>query len=175
MRIERLAEYEITPDFQTAIHHLLAVDFPGLIEQSLLQALPHSRYLVWLDDELIAHASIHHRQILIGDSPTRIFGISHLCVAAEHRSQCIATILLNQIESLAYSGNVEFLLLFAEDSRLFTANEYQQAENLCRWVELREGKMVAIAEGTLAPYLMVKPLGSLAWQAGLVDLLGPAF
>lgn len=175
MRIETLAEYDIGSDSQTAIRRLLAADFPGFAKQQSMTPLPHCRYLVWLDNELIAHVGIHYRQILNGDRPARIFGISHLCVAKAHRSQRIATILLNQIESLAYSGHVEFLLLFAEDARLFATNDYQQADNPCRWVQVEDSKMVAIAEGKLTPYLMVKPLSSLAWQPGVVDLLGPAF
>jgi GNAT superfamily N-acetyltransferase len=105
----------------------------------------------------------------------RIFGLIDLCVDPQYRSRKIATKLLQQVDELGRSSEIDFLILFADDRRLYTEHGYCRVENLCRWMMVDEHQTLGIAEKTLADCMMVKQIGARAWQDGTVDLLGYLF
>ena len=72
---------------------------------------------------------------------------------------------------LALEHQIEFLLLFAADSRLYERNGYQREPNTLRWVKIHEHKIIGIGEEPLEE-LMVKRVTGRSWPEGTVDLLG---
>ncbi|PSB52095.1 GNAT family N-acetyltransferase [Chamaesiphon polymorphus] len=176
MLIEIIPEYEISDDTHKLINQLLVESFPDYpLDRSYYKLLPQFRYLVWADNNLVAQVGIEHRVITNNGHPVRIFGVIDLCVALSYRSQKIATKLLQQIAELGNMGKIDFLVLFADDSRLYVENGYHKVTNICRWMKVDEHQIIGIGEESMADCMMVKKLGEKKWQDGIVDLLGYLF
>lgn len=176
MKIEAVVEYKISSNIRSHINQLLQQSFPDYpLERSYYKQLPQFRYLVWLGESLIAHVGIEHRVITNGNVPVRIFGLIDLCVDPQYRSQGIATTLLQQIEKLGKASSIDFLVLFADNHRLYTTNGYQRVGNVCRWLMIDEHQILGIAERSLADCMMVKQIAERIWRDGIVDLLGYLF
>ncbi len=176
MRVETVAEYNIPSNVHKLINHLLVRSFPDYpLERSYYKLLPQFRYLVWMGENLIAHMGIEHRIITNTSIPVQIFGLIDLCVAPQYRSQKIATTLLQHIEVLGRSSTIDFLVLFADDHRLYTANGYHRVANLCRWMMVDEHQTIGVTEQSLSDCMMVKQIAAQTWRDGMVDLLGYLF
>jgi GNAT superfamily N-acetyltransferase len=176
MLIEIIPEYKISDDVHKLTNQLLTESFADYpLVRSYYKLLPQFRYLVWIGNNLVAQVGIEHRVITNNGNPVRIFGIIDLCVSLSYRSQKIATKLLQQIEELGKMGKIDFIVLFADDYRLYAENGYQQVTNICRWMKIDEHQIIGIGEKSMADCMMVKQLGDKKWQNGLVDLLGYLF
>jgi len=176
IHFEMLLEYELEQNVKIHIHDLLVQSFPEYPqEQIYYKLLPQFRYLAWMGEELIAHMGVEHRVITNDGKPAQIFGIIDLCVSEPYRSQKVATKLLHRIESLGRNHSIDFLVLFADDDRLYRANGYQRVENMCRWVMIDEHQIIGVAERSLADCMMVKPIAGQTWENGPVDMLGYVF
>lgn len=176
MRIEVIPEYKISNDVHKIVNQLLVESFPDYpLDRSYYKLLPQFRYLVWEDNNLIAQMGIEHRVITNTGIPARIFGSIDLCVASSYRSQKIATTLLQQIEELGKMSGIGFLVLFADDDRLYAKNGYRRVTNICHWMKIDEHQTLGIGEESLSDCMMVKQLGERVWQDGIVDLLGYLF
>lgn len=176
MLIETVSEYKLSDDVHKLANRLLVESFPDYpSERSYYKLLPQFRYLVWAGKTLIGQMGVEHRVITNAGIPVRIFGLIDLCVASSYRSQRIATTLLQQVEELGKTSKVDFLVLFADDSRLYEKNGYQRVANLCRWMRVDEHQTLGVGEESLSDCMMVKQLGEQAWQGGIVDLLGYLF
>ncbi|WP_310482864.1 hypothetical protein [Chamaesiphon sp. VAR_48_metabat_403] len=64
------------------------------------------------------------------------------CLFLSIRSQKIATTLLQQIDELGKTSKIDFLVLFADDSRLYDENGYQRVANICRWMKVDEHQII---------------------------------
>jgi hypothetical protein len=82
--------------------------------------------------------------------------------------------MLNQLEQLGREHHIEFLVLFAQDPRLYERHGYRRADNLLRWLKIHEHRNLGIGEDVLEE-LMFKGIGERAWPDGPVDLLGYQF
>lgn len=176
MHVDIIPEYEILDSTCEAISRLLVesfLDYP--LGRSYYKLLPQFRYLARIDDELVAQVGIEHRVIANTGIPMQIFGIIDLCVAKSYRKQKIATALLQQVEALAKASNVDFLVLFADDSRLYVQNGYERVDNCCRWMKVDEHQTLGIVEASLSDCMMVKAINEQRWLSGTVDLLGYLF
>jgi GNAT superfamily N-acetyltransferase len=176
MLIEVVQEYKLSIDDHKIVNQLLVESFSAYpLDRSYYKLLPQFRYLVWKGDNLIAQMGIEHRVITNSGIPARIFGVIDLCVASSCRSQKIATTLLQQIEEEGRMSRIDFLVLFADDSRLYLENGYHRVANFCRWMKIDEHQTLGVVEGSLADCMMVKQLGRQIWHNGIVDLLGYLF
>lgn len=176
MFIEIVLEYNLSDEVHKLANQLLVESFPDYpLDRSYYKLLPQFRYLVWAGENLIAHMGIEHRVITNTGTPARIFGLIDLCVASSYRSQKIATTLLQQIEELSKTSKIDFLILFADDSRLYAKNGYQRVENLCRWMKVDEHQTLGVGEELMSDCMMVKQISEQTWQEGMVDLLGYLF
>ena len=176
MHVDVIPEYEILESTHEAICGLLAksfTDYPP--ERSYYKLLPQFRYLAWIDDTLVAQVGIEHRVIVNTGVPAQIFGLIDLCVVKSYRRQKIATILLQQIETLAKASSIDFLVLFADDARLYFQNGYERVDNCCRWMKVDEHQTLGIGEASMSDCMMIKPVGEQRWLSGTVDLLGYLF
>lgn len=176
MRIEILPEYELSDHVHKLANRLLVESFPDYPpDRSYYKLLPQFRYLVWADDNLIAQVGIEHRVITNTGISAQIFGLIDLCVASSYRSRNIATTLLQQIEELGRTSRIDFLMLFADDSRLYAKNGYRRVSNICRWMKVDEHQTLDIGEESFSGCMMIKQIGEQTWRDGRVDLLGYLF
>lgn len=104
--------------------------------------------------------------------PIRVVGGIDLCVRSSYRSHGIGDELLNQVEAFALRTNSDFIILFADDDRIYAKHGYQRADNPCRWLKINEHTTFGVAEETMDDALMYKRIGATNWRPGVLDLLG---
>ena len=175
MKIERIEEYQITASTTSHIQKLLQQAFWQFPDQRIYyKQVPHFRYLVWDEDILAAQVGVEFRIIALNNQPVRIFGIMDLCVDSEYRSQNIGSNLLEKIEAEGLKHNIDFILLFAGDQRIYKNQGYQQVNNTCKWLLINNHQSLGVVHRNIN--LMVKQLGFKQWKEGvLADLLGFVF
>jgi len=174
MDIEMKAEHAITSAVHGKIHAVLDECFPGYPARSYFKQLPQFRYLGWSRGELVAHLGVEHRMVNNGGAVLQIFGVVDLCVVASARSQGHARRLLDELEELARRSEIDAVLLFADDPRLYLAAGYRRVPGPVKWVMLHEHETIGIAERPVDE-LMVKMLNEKPWNPDTVDLLGYLF
>ena len=177
LRIKIVEEYVLTACEHIAIQSLLAESFPeepSLSERIYYKQLPQRRVLIELDGSIIGQCGIEHRVIGTSTGPSSIWGVIDLCVSEKHRHQGSASELLQWTENLAARHGIEFILLFASDSRLYDSLGYKTQSNTLRWMMIDEHETLGIAEEPVKE-LMVKKVGARSWPQGHIDMLGYLF
>jgi GNAT superfamily N-acetyltransferase len=175
MTIARVAEAEIREDLRRQLQALLQACFAEYPSRSYFKLPPHFRYLAMTEGALAAQMGVELRVIRVGGTVVRTFGVVDLCVRKSDRSGGLAGRLLAEVTGFARSCGIDFVILFADDDRLYRRNGWVRAGNPCSWVKIHDHSTLglAIAEDTNA--LMVKVIGDRAWPEGEVDLLGHLF
>jgi len=166
MTIKRQEEFSISPDDHKAIERLLALcfsDYPK--DRSYYKQAPDFRFLVWEDQQLIGHMAVEHRMINVAGSLAKIFGVVDLCVDQAFQGHKIASQLLQNLEKLGKQHQIDFVLLTASDL----------VNNPFRWLILHEHQTLGVGSRRFKDSVMVKSLGKMEWEEGLVDLLGHVF
>ena len=171
----RVAEAEIGRDLRQQVQALLQACFPGYPSRSYFKLPPHFRYLAMTGDALAAQMGVELRVIRAGPHVVRTFGISDLCVRESERSRGLAARLLAEVTQLARASELDFVILFADDDRLYTRNGWARAANPCTWVKIDDHTTLGLAMAQDTKALMVKATGQQAWPDGDVDLLGHLF
>jgi hypothetical protein len=115
------------------------------------------------------------RVIRVGDTVVRTFGIVDLCVRDGERSRGLAGRLLSELTAFARSCGMAFIVLFADDDRLYVRNGWARVTNRCTWVKIDEHTTLGLASQADTGAMMVKAIGEQAWPEGDVDLLGHVF
>ena len=173
--ISRVAEAEIGGDLSRQAQALLQACFPGYPSRSYFKLPPHFRYLVMTGGVLVAQMGVELRVIRVGRTVLRTFGVVDLCVRTSERSHGLGRRLLAELTGFAGSCGVDFVILFADDDRLYTQAGWERAANPCSWVKIHEHTTLGLATAQDTGALMVKRTGHKAWPAGEVDLLGHLF
>jgi hypothetical protein len=73
------------------------------------------------------------------------------------------------------SCEMAFIVLFADDDRLYARNGWVRVTNRCSWVRIDEHVTLGLARHAATGAMMVKALGEHVWPDGEVDLLGHLF
>ena len=173
--VTRLAEAEIPADVTHQLQALLQTCFPEYPSRSYFKLPPHFRYLVMTSGVLAAQMGVELRVIRVGSTVLRTFGVVDLCVRAGERSHGLGRRLLAEVTELARSCGMDFVILFADDDRIYTRNGWARAANPCSWVKIHDHTTLGLATAEDTGALMVKRTGQKAWPAGAVDLLGHLF
>jgi GNAT superfamily N-acetyltransferase len=173
--ISRVAEAEIPADLLRQVQALLQECFPGYPSRAYFKLPPHFRYLAVAGGELVGQAGVELRVIRVGGSVLRTFGIVDLCVRGSGRSRGLAGRLLADVTELARSCGMDFVILFADDDRVYTRSGWARAANRCTWLKIHEHTTLGVATAEDTGALMVKQTGQDAWPEGDVDLLGHLF
>ena len=172
----RVAEAEISADLHRQLQSLLQLSFAGYPNRSYFKLPPHFRYLTMTKDgRLAAQMGVELRVIRVGDTVVRTFGIVDLCVRPAARSQGLAGRLLAEVTGFARSCDMAFIVLFADDDRLYTQHGWKRVANHCTWVRINEHVTLGIARQEDTGAMMVKAIADNLWPAGHVDLLGHLF
>lgn len=172
-----VAEHRLTRHDQTQLQALLATCFPEhLSERTFYKQLPRFRLLTYEGERLVAQVGVEHRVIQTGKGFLRpIFGVIDLCVHPEHRNRGLANALLERLEALGREQAIEYVVLFADDARLYGARGYRHVENQVKFLGIDEGNTVGVIERAYPDVMMIKGLGKVPWATGQVDLLGYLF
>ncbi len=173
--ILRVAEAEIGSDLRQQVQALLQASFPGYPDRSYFKLPPHFRYLAMTSGVLAAQMGVELRVIRVGSTVLRTFGIVDLCVGTSDRSQGLAGLLLAEVIELARSCRVDFVILFADDDRVYTRGGWARVANPCSWVKIHDHTTLGLAAAQDTGALMVKRIGQQGWPIGEVDLLGHLF
>jgi hypothetical protein len=175
VRVVRIAEPEIGGVLGGQLQSLLQECFPGYPSRTYFKLPPHFRYLSMLGDEVVAQMGVELRIMRVGTNILRTFGVVDLCVSRSERSRGLAGGLLAEVTEFARACAVDFIVLFADDARLYARNGWAPVSNRCTWVKIHEHATLGLAVSTDTGAMMVKAVGNCAWPEGDVDLLGHLF
>jgi GNAT superfamily N-acetyltransferase len=173
--ISRIMEAEIGADLSGQVQSLLQTCFPGHPDRSYFKLPPHFRYLAMTDGAVAAQMGVELRVIRVGDSVVRTFGVVDLCVRRSDRSCGLASRLLAEVTAFARACGMDFVILFADDDRVYIRNGWARVTNRCSWLKIHEHTTLGLAAATDTGAMMVKAVGERAWPDGDVDLLGHLF
>ena len=173
--IFRVAEAEIGADLRLHVQALLQACFPGYPSRSYFKLPPHFRYIAMTGGVVVAQMGVELRVIRVGSNVLRTFGLVDLCVRQGERSRGLAGRLLADVTELARACGMDFVILFADDDRLYSRNGWASAANPCSWVKIHDHRTLGLATAQDTSALMVKRTGQQAWPRGEVDLLGHLF
>jgi GNAT superfamily N-acetyltransferase len=174
--VVRVAEAEIGADLSGQLQTLLQECFPGYPGRSYFKLPPHFRYVAMAGSAgVAAQMGVEFRVIRVGEVVVRTFGVVDLCVRESQRSRGLAGRLLAQVTGLARSCEMAFIVLFADDDRLYARNGWARVTNRCSWVRIDNHVTLGLARHADTGAMMVKALGGHTWPDGDVDLLGHLF
>ncbi len=171
----RVAEAEIGTDISQQVQALLQRCFPGYPSRTYFKLPPHFRYLAMASGALVGQMGVELRVIRVGSEVVRTFGVVDLCVLQSERSHGLAARLLADVTELARFCEMDFVILFADDDRVYAQNGWMRAGNPCTWVKIHEHTTLGLTRAAQTGALMVKAIGPQAWPEGEVDLLGHLF
>jgi GNAT superfamily N-acetyltransferase len=163
MTIARVAEAEIGAELRPQVQALLQASFAGYPSRTYFKLPPHFRYLAMADGELAAQMGVELRVIRAGDNVLRTFGVVDLCVSQNERSAGLGRRLLAELTGYARSCEMDFIILFADDSRLYDRHGWVRAGNPCTWVKIHDHRTLGLAQAEDTGALMVKPIGERPW------------
>lgn len=173
--ISRVMEAEIPADLAHQVQALMQMCFPGYPSRTYFKLPPHFRYVAMVGGELAGQVGVELRVIRVGSNVLRTFGVVDLCVRGSERSRGLAGRLLAEVTELARSCGMDFVILFADDDRLYTRNGWTRAANPCSWLKINDHTTLGLATAQDTGALMVKKIGQQTWPDGEVDLLGHLF
>ncbi len=131
MSLQRFTEYEIEPNLHEEITALKNECFPEEAkDRSYYKQLPHFRYLAFDKEQLIGQMGVDHRMIMVGTEVVSIFGLIDVCISEEFRQQGIASEMIDEVSDLAKSAEIDFLMLVADDHRLYLKNGFRPVSAL---------------------------------------------
>jgi GNAT superfamily N-acetyltransferase len=168
-------EAEIRGQLRESLRGLLGECFPDYPDRSYFKLPPHFRYVVMSGDTVQAQAGVEFRVIRVGEHVLRTLGIVDLCVADRCRGQGLAGRLLAEVTAYAAACEMDFVILFADDDRLYLRDGWVRVGNPLSWVKIHEHATLGVARAVTPHAMMVKPVGPRPWPAGEVDLLGHVF
>jgi GNAT superfamily N-acetyltransferase len=172
----RVAEAEIGTDLSRQVQSLLQLSFAGYPNRSYFKLPPHFRYLAMTDSgSVAAQMGVELRVIRVGETVVRTFGIVDLCVGPTARSRGLAGRLLADVTGFARSCEMAYIVLFADDDRLYTRHGWARVTNRCSWVRINDHVTLGMAWREDTGAMMVKAIGEHPWPDGDVDLLGHVF
>lgn len=129
IKVLRVAEAEIGRDLRQQVQTLLQACFPAYPRRSYFKLPPHFRYLAMTGGTLTAQMGVELRVIRVGSTVVRTFGVVDLCVRKSERSRGLAARLLAQVTELAHACEMDFVILFADDKRLYAQNGWARTGN----------------------------------------------
>ena len=172
----RVAEAEISAARGRQLQSLLQASFPGYPGRSYFKLPPHFRYLaVTSSGDVVGQMGVELRVIRVGDTVVRTFGVVDLCVAESQRSRGLAGRLLAELTGFARDCGLAFVVLFADDDRLYVRNGWTRVTNRCSWLRINNHVTLGLAGPEDTGAMMIKAIGAQDWPEGDVDLLGHLF
>ncbi|MCA1031193.1 GNAT family N-acetyltransferase [Bacillus timonensis] len=176
MRIEQIFEYDIDAQLKMKLQQLLIECFTDEYPKTRIyfKQIPHFRFLVFDDNnQLVGQVGLDYRVMNLNGRPITVIGVIDLCVSKNNRFQGIGTLLLKKIEGFCAGKSIDFILLFADNKKLYTNAGFKSVNNECRWLKIDDESQTTYGIGDERIHeLMIKEVGKIKWEDGKVDLLG---
>lgn len=175
MHIDRLNEYELTPELDGDIADLLLDSFgPEFGGRSYCQQRHHVRFIARDNGVLLGHMALCYRDARLGDGVIPIWGLAEVATAAVARGKGVATQLLAAATAFTRTTPAVFFVLFG-DRPIYAGNGFVPYRNSVTFVTM-DGARTGSVETGVDNCLMVLPLTELAWDdTAPLDLLGCKF
>jgi GNAT superfamily N-acetyltransferase len=174
--LELVEEVSLPPEREAEIVALLTVCFDDYPARAYYKQLPHRRVLASEQGGLVGHAGLDLRVMSLGAEPLRILGLADVCIAPASRGRGAAGAILESCQRVATDARCDFVVLFADDPRLYERHGFVRKPNRCQWLKLHEHRTLGLGHRALPDALMVRPVGSRQWDDGAeLDLLGFMF
>jgi len=175
MQIERLNEYDLTPDVETQIADLLAqsftTDFGG---RSYFQQRHHVRFIARDGDAIMGHMALCYRDIRRDGVLVPIWGLAEVATAPQARGKGVATDLLDAAIAFVRTTPAAFLVLFG-NRPIYAGNGFEKHRNTLVSISFEGAETGKVSTAENAG-LMVLSLTDQQWDgAALIDLLGHKF
>jgi predicted acetyltransferase len=173
MTTELKAEYQVNSNERQQVNKILEQCFPEYyVNREYFKQIPHFRIFIKEEDTIIGKLAIDYRIMSLNDQPIRVWGIIDVCVLPEKRGHNLSSILLKKAEKVATENGLDFLLLFADNPKLYLNNGYVKClENEIHWLKINEHEMLGLGKEVI-PELMIKKIGNKEWEAGKLDMMG---
>lgn len=176
MNIKMVYEYEINSKLRSDLQNLLVECFQDEYPKDRIyfKQLPHFRFIAIDDDNQIAgQVGLDYRVMNLNGKPIRVLGIIDLCVSRIKRKMGIGTLMLSKVNEFCENKSVDFLLLFADNKKLYLNAGFQSVNNECKWLKINNENQTTTGIGEeIFNELMVKELGEIKWESGKLDLIG---
>jgi PhnB protein len=174
--LRRVAETDVGADLARQLQALLRVSFHDYPHRTYFKLPPHFRYVAELGDTVVGQLGVELRLIRVGGTILRTFGVVDLCVREDERSHGLASRMLDEVTRSATSCDMDFVMLFADDDRLYANKGWSHVTNhRCSWVKINEHMTLGLALDATPSAMMIKAVGKQSWPEGDVDLLGHIF
>ena len=176
MEIKEILEYDIDNKLKNKLQKLLVdsfgTDFPS--DRIYYKQLPHFRIIVSNENkDIIGQAGIDYRAMNLNGKSIMVIGIIDLCVAKAYRSKGIGSLILSEIHKFCKDKSVDYILLFADNPKLYLNNGFVSVENKCKWLQINDEDQTIYGIGhERIKELMIKELRGKKWEDGELDLLG---
>lgn len=175
MHIDRLNEYELTPEIDGDIVDLLLESFgPEFGGRSYCQQRHHVRFIARENGMLLGHVALCYRDVRLGGTVIPIWGLAEVATAAAARGKGLATQLLSAATAFTRTTPAAFFVLFG-DRPIYAGNGFAPHRNVITFITLDNARTGGVETG-VDESLMVLPLTDLAWDGTApLDLLGDKF
>jgi len=175
MQIERVNEWDLTPQLEGAIADLLALsfgtDFGG---RTYYQQRHHVRFIARSGDQVLGHMALCFRDVRLGDELTPIWGLAEVATHPEARGKGVATAMLDAAIAFTRTTPAAFFVLFG-NRPIYAGNGFVHQPNLVTYFTLVGAKTGDIKTGQDAG-LMTLSLTDRQWdKTAHLDLLGHKF
>lgn len=175
MRIDRIPEWELTPDLEAGIARLLAVCFPtDFGGRSYFQTRHHLRLVYRPEGVVRGHMALQFRSMRLGGRLITVAGLAEVATDPDFRGQGVAATILQAAIAEVRASPAEALMLFGV-ARLYAAAGFRKVANPMIWADMLGAETRAIRHDRVDG-LMVLPLRGQAWdETATLDMLGSLF
>jgi len=140
LKIETKTDAQLSEKEHTEILTLLNASFDNIFgERIFFKQIPHTRFLAKENDTVIGQVGIDYRAMNLDGRLIDVVGIVDLCVAVEYQRKGIGTQLLQTIEN-QFKEKADFILLFADEHKVYLNNGFKLSNNKVTWLGIDEGR-----------------------------------
>ena len=173
-KIEVIQETNLTEQDHIQISTLLDMSFDTDFKGRSYFLQPHHFRVVWREGQILGHAGLILRRVLLDGQEIEILGLCDVAVSPDVRKTGIASALVERSIEVARDLPVQFFALFGTEN-LYKKAGFEPMDNEIIWFDMEDGPSREVRRGGKGD-LMVLELGMTKWNSqGTLDLLGFKF
>jgi len=177
LAIELIEEFKLKENSKTQLSQLLQKAFPevNFKGRNYYKQIPQFRILLKRERKVLGQIGLDYRIMTLNDSPIKVLGVIDFAVLPTEQGKGYGTKLLLELDNIAKSNqhNIDFILLFADNSKIYTKNGYKVSDQKVKWLAIDNHINHGIFEKQLFGCLMYKKIGTMEWNNKLtLDMLG---
>ena len=174
LRLVRRFDSALEDDERKQIGDLLLEAFGEFFENRIFfKQIPHERIILLRRGEVVAQCGIDYRAMRADDRIIYTLGVVDLCVRQTLRGRGLGERLLREVIEEAGSRAVDYVLLVAEDGRLYRRVGFAPLSAEMRWLAVEDLHSVTVVQETLQNEMYSLPIRAAGpLEARKIDLLG---